>query len=637
MRRLLWLLCLVSFVVPSWALAATIYVRPGHDGNGNTLTYGAGTGADAANAIAGFATIASGAKVLAPDDIVCLPGSTEPFFEQFDYPAARVDGTAEHPITIKGCDAVVSGDSKTSTNKALIWSGFEITGNRSINAARAAVTGAAYAWATVATDIYKKRVDYRPRVLWEDSTWLTPFRTGTGTDLSGIDALSEATILATLPVGYWGNKNNGDGTFTLYYHATGPTKRPTTTTMRIHSIPLETAYLVGNNNNYITFQDIEIRGHNPGGASPHNFITGNASNVTLTRVISTHGKFNFTFSGPGADIADIVLTHTQSLNAEGVGFAIRGGVGRRFDRLTIDGGKYNYTNGLYYNGTVFEGSDGDGIGLGFEGGTWSDFVIKNAEINGNYNYAVFYGTSNAMKLTNLTLKSLVMSQNRRGCFSEGVNDWVRGMLLISGVVCSRSFDQTGLPNYGDAWSWNGGGTGIDPQFGFNLGSPVVRDIILENVTLTGNRTQQTLRLLDDANNHYHVQNVLIYNNLGGGKGTYIGDFPTFGPAAPGFSKFDANDTFDHIYWAPGTPGAHTLLSFQNYPVARSYYYDVPQDVADFTTLLNCTNCVFNVDPSLVSTTDFRLQLGTRSPTKAAGPPKRAITTVPTMRHGRPSQ
>ena len=119
MGRLRWALSLLLLVLVSdWADAATYYVRPGHDGNGNTFTYGTGTGLSNANALAGFATINSGAFVLAPDDVVCLPdGATEPFFESLNYQTSAVNGTAGHPITFRGCDAVVSGDGKTSTGK----------------------------------------------------------------------------------------------------------------------------------------------------------------------------------------------------------------------------------------------------------------------------------------------------------------------------------------------------------------------------------------------------------------------------------------------------------------------------------------------------------------------------------------
>jgi len=179
-------------------------------------------------------------------------------------------------------------------------------------------------------------------------------------------------------------------------------------------------------------------------------------------------------------------------------------------------------------------------------------------------------------------------------------------LLIQGVVCARSGDFTGLPFYGGFDTW--AAPRINAVFFINYKSPVVRDIVLENVTVVGHRTNQIFRLLDDANNHYHVQNMVVWNNFASASG-YVGEFPLFGPSGAGASKYDANDIFDHIYWAPGTPGEHKLISHETYPAVRDYYYDVPQDVIDFTARLNCTNCTFNVDPELVSTTDNHPDIG----------------------------
>ena len=164
MTRILFVLFLL---IPSLANATTWYVRPANDGNGTTFTYGSNNGTSSANAFNGFPAITG----IAAGDTVCLPGGDEPFFEQL---VTGTAGTNGNPITYSGCGAT----------QAVIWSAQGLSGNRSFDVTPAVITTAPYAWVTVSSGFYKKRIDTRTVMLWEDATWLQPV------DLSG--AASEA-------------------------------------------------------------------------------------------------------------------------------------------------------------------------------------------------------------------------------------------------------------------------------------------------------------------------------------------------------------------------------------------------------------------------------------------------------------
>ena len=605
MLRLLSVLILLLCTLPDWALATTYYYRPGFTSNRTPLTYGTGDGLSWANARAGFAGINAGTITFAPGDIICLPANDEPFYgEQLNYQKNAVSGTAGHPITFKGC----------GVTKALMWSASDLTGDRSYTSTKTPINGAAYEWVTVAPNIYRKRIDFRPRVLWEDTTWLEPFWTGTGAPGSGanflksIDTLSEATIIATLPAGKWGNKDNGDGTFRLYYHATSAAKSPTTATIRSNAIPLGITSLVIVVKSYITVQDIEIRGHGSASNTAALIVASivNLTNLTLERLLLFRNQYAVTFTGPNGNFADILVKDCEVLDTSGNGLSMRGGIGHTVDRYTVDGGQFSYTNAFFYNGTNFTGADGDGIGLGWEGGVWTDFVIKNATMVGNQNSAVYYGTNEVMQLTNLTLQSLYMSHNFLSCFAEGDGDGVHGTLLISGVVCAKTGDKTGMHFTGAAAIRVP--LSISADFNIEDGRPVSRQIVMEHITFAGNMTKERIRMRNDTNNHYHLSNIVFWD-IPGSATNPVADIGVYGPDLTA-----GDDTFENIYFSSAI-NQHKKLGFRSIP-STSFYYDVPGDGPAFTAVLHGTNIVFNVDPLLGSAIDLRPQLG--SPLLQAG-------------------
>lgn len=411
MTRILIMVWLVLSFQP-WADAATWYVRPSTDGNGTALTYGASDGTSSANAFAGFADIAG----IAAGDTVCLPGSDQPFFERL---VTATSGSVGLPVTYAGCD----------DTPALLWHAQAITGNRSFNSSRAAVSSAAYAWSTVSTDLYKKRIDVRPLMLWEDATWLQPV---------DIDQASEATIIGTLTAGQWGVRDTGGSTYAIYYKASTSAISPTTATIRVDNIPLSDGASVGvilnNGIHYQVFRNIEVRGG--AAVSSHRSLwIVSSHDILLDDVLLTRNM-----EGPSVTCStacdNITFRDTRALFSSASGAFISPETG--LDNLVFSGGEYSDTTGSYFNGTNFTSGDGDGIGIGQIGGTGSNILIENVVLNRNATSAVTIGTAEAMTITNVTMRGLYMDGNHGTCFNGHNPYQIVGTLIITGFVCSNS-------------------------------------------------------------------------------------------------------------------------------------------------------------------------------------------------------
>ena len=548
------------------AWATTYYVRPADDGNGNALTYGTGTGLSSANAWAGFSAITG----LAAGDTVCLPGGNEIFYDRL---VTGTNGTLALPVTYKGCGAT----------QAVIWHATELTGNRSFDSARAAVSSATYAWSTVSTDLYKKRIDVRPLMLWENTTWLQPVN---------IDAASEATIIATLTAGQWGVRDTGGSTYAIYYKATSSSKSPTTATIRCDNIPLGngTTYpgLINNTTkHYQIIQNIELRGYS---ASANSFavIVEDSHDVTLDNVLVYRGSLGPALTCPSSTCYNLILRDVSVLYNSWSGLYISPDNG--MSHVLVSGGSYNYAAGTRYNGTSFTSGDGDGIGIGQDGGTGSDFVIENVETNGNQN-GITIATVNPMTVTNVLFRGIRMDGNTSYCFSA--TDQVEGYLTLTGFTCANTVSSSGAAVVTDGSTTN----------------PVT--ITISNGTFSNNINVADLFFRANANALHRFINLVFTNNSS-----------TTGPGGWCCNiKGDAADLIGtEIFkglWFYGYPNQNQSFARMNLAQTR-YKYNSGTDLASFNTLTGGSNNTLNTDPQLISTTDLR--------TIGASPLRRTGTT-----------
>lgn len=541
-------------------VAKTWYVRPADDGNGTTFTYGSGDGTSLANAFVGFAAVTG----IRAGDTVCLPGGDEPFFEQL--PATTVSGMASRPVIWKGC----------GSTQAIIWSAQGLSGNRSFDSSGALITTSPYAWTTLTSDlggnVYRKKIDKRGRMLWEDSTWLQPVN---------IDASSEATVLATLPAGSWGMRNNGGSTFWLYYHPTTPAKDPTNTIIRTHHIPYDGVKvgIISVNKPYQTFQNIEVRGATAAAQTRSMYII-DAPNLTLDTMLfyrNVEGPFIYplTIPMPGVLINDVSVQYS-----EGTGLYITPGLG--LNDFHVIGGHYDHTTSLIYNGTNFSAGDGDGIGFGQNGGLASDVVIKNVTANYNFNAGIFFGTTFSMTVTNVSISGVTMKGNARNCYYEGSTNQIVGTFTMSGFLCQDT--GTGI-------------AGSSASMKFEYAPASLRTTTITNGVFSGNANNTRILFNPHANNKYSFQNLVFVANPGE-VATDRGDLNSNGRTLIG------TEEVSNIYF-------YSLQNlnrvFARLSGGTTYKYNVGGDLAAFNASINATGTAVNTDPLLISSTDFRPQ------------------------------
>lgn len=548
-RFLAWVLLIV--VAPSWAYAATWYVRPATDGNGTDLNYGDEDGTSSANAFDGFADITG----LTAGDTVCLPGSDEPFFEQLNTGTA---GTASARITYKGC----------GTDHALIWSAQGLSGTRSFNSSRAAVTGAAYAWsADLGSGIYKKRIDVRPRQLWEDATWLQPV---------DIDAASEATVLGALAVGQWGVRDNGDSTYLIYYRATATGKTPATTVIRCEDIPTSdgsTTGIVVVDLDYQTFQDIDVWGLSASSSS-RSFYIVNASHIILDGMTFYRNKEGPSIIPASVAITDIIWRNVNVQDSCETGVFISPVTG--LTDLLIEDSEFSGSLASCYNGTGFTAGDGDGFAIGQAGGTVSNVILRRIVTNNNANAGIFIGTSFSMTVTNFEVYGWTADGNVRNCWSEGANNaQTAGRLIFSGFLCTGTTE----PN-------------TYATFFFGATPPAARTVVLANGTIAGNYNFARVKFYPHADSNYIFRNLLFTNNPGNASSDY-GDFYTSAAALIGDEIFD-NISF---YSLPNLNRRIGRLGVGQ----TAYVYNSGSDFTSFATAVSGTNLTINTDPLVTST------------------------------------
>lgn len=540
------------------AEASTWYVRPASDGNGGpTLTYGTGDGSSSANAFSGFAAITG----VAAGDTVCLPGSDEPFFERLDTGTA---GTAGLRVTYAGC----------GSTKALIWSAQGLSGERSFNASRAAVSSAAYAWAEVAPGIYRKRIDVRPRMLWQDDTWLQPV---------DINSTSEATIIATLNAGEWGVRDNGDSTYRIYYRGSAPTSA----VIRCDNVPISGGAQVGIvrvDLDYQTFSNIEIRGHTAT-SQPRAMDILSVSHIKLADVLFLRNEIGPSILNVTAAGEDYQFDNVRVLHSSVTGLYLSPGLG--LSKLTVTGGEYSYSSGSTYNGSGFTAGDGDGIGLGQGGGTAQNLLFRRASASHNANAGIFSGTSFAMTVTNLVMVGMTFDGNGRNCFGEGNPSRVVGKLVLGGFLCLNTPQTSTAP----------------VSLGTTPGTP--RDIVIANGTFSGNRGLTNILFRPHADNNYVFANLVFVDNPGTAVGADRGDLYSNEVALVG------DEVFKNLYFYSRPGQAKTFAK-----IGATFYMYNSANINAFATATGATGSAMNVDPLLMSTTDFRPRVN--SPLKRAG-------------------
>lgn len=555
----MWWLLIICVLVPTFTDAATWHVRPADDGNGTDLKYGAADGTSYASAFDGFASIAG----IAAGDTVCLPGSDEPFFERLDA------GTVG--VIYKGCRAT----------HAKLWSAQGLSGNRSFNASRVLVDTAAYAWSRTAAGLWKKRIDIRPHMLWEDTTWLEPV---------DIDALSEEEAGALLKVGQWGVRDSGGSTYSILYRPTVTRNTPQTTVIRCDHIPNSDgtpAHMVTVKDRQ-TFQNIDVWGYGSVRSLTYPLLIDTSNGVTLKNMVFYRNK-----RGPGigneavhSTISNVTLTNVSVLHSEATGLSITPGI--RLTNLTVPGGSFSYTSDRVYDGkSISTTADGDGIGIGYTGGTGSNFVFKGITVSGNANVGIFYGTVSPLTVTNLAITGWVADRNTNGCFKEDTQH-VRGLFTIAGFLCVNTPD----------------GVAIDPVVvGMNGPPGGARTVTIANGTFSRNSTRSQLRITPYANTTHRIVNNVFTSNAASVNGDR-GDIYILGGLMVGGETIANN----YFYSRPGT---HTHFSLIG--TTQHYYYD-DVSAARFNTDTGSTNSFLNVNPLLTSA--FKPMAG--SPLRRAG-------------------
>lgn len=562
----MWFLLLIGlvFTLPDFIDAAVTcpvasckYVRPGDDGNGTDLTYGAANGTTYATAFDGFVSMTG----LVWGDTVCLPGTSEPFFESMN--------TAVAGVRFIGCD----------TTPFLIWSAQGLSGNRSFNSSLAAVTSATYAWASMGSDIYKKRIDVIARILWEDSTYLTPIVHFTD---------SEAVILAALQPSTWTIKDEGSGVYTIYYRATATGNSPTNTVIRTHYVPASSgtpADFVTIDVNNITLQDGIIRGNTRSAIAPCPLRINDVNNTTIRRVVFSRNETGYCLSSVASAINDTLLDSVSVVDSGGTGAYISPGLA--LNRLKIIGGEYSRSAGAGFGGSAFSTGDGDGIGIGQLGGTATDISIEGITCSNNANSCIYVGTTSTMTVTNLIIQGAYMSGNAHGCINEQVSSQITGLFVIAGYICK---DTLGGDTYAD----------------INLSSaPPVRTIILANGTHTGSRSFARIDYKPDVDNNLKAYNLLFYSNPGSSGSRDGGDWYFHESALIGDEIFINN-------WFYSAPNQHK--KFAQIGSTGHRYYDSAANFTSWETTAGESLSTINTDPLL--TGDFKLTAN--SPLRLAG-------------------
>ncbi len=292
-----------------------------------------------------------------------------------------------------------------------------------------AVTG--YAWSQVAgSSVWKKDCGALPQIVTEDDEYLTPIL-GHGRD--------EATIVAAMSAGTYAIQTGSPNV--LYYWATdsgAPSAHAIRMNNHANDSSLGTVYATGKAG--LTIQNMRIRMQYVAGVD----TIGNSglSLVDCTGFVVDDITADACLSGIGIDGGNGYLgPGVVCEDNMGVGLAVQANT--NLTALKVSGGIYRRSNrapavatNAQTVGYVF---DGDGIGIGHDGGTITGVVIDNAivEYNGPPDgdttvagAGVYVGTASAMD-AGVSVTRCIIRYNHGAAIN--LNDWSGGN--IDSNVC----------------------------------------------------------------------------------------------------------------------------------------------------------------------------------------------------------
>lgn len=452
------------FLVPSIALGATWYVRPSTDANGNALSYGAADGTSYANAWAGSAGIVW--LSVGSGDTVCLD-SNAVFYERIVISNSNV--------TVSGCD------SSGAAAYASIYSSKSINGSASYSAATT-WSSSCCAWSLVSGEVYKKNTSAPINLVIEDGTYLIPVA-------AGADEASTAAALGR------GNFSVLTGTPNVLYYRSSDGAAPSAHVLRANDRTLDSVqglvYCSGKSG--VTVKYLDVRYHRTSGFTTAKGAALMLSNCTTVTLDYIKGSYNLAAigidgGGPIAIGSNMNLDHNL-----GTGLAVQG-TASTLSGLTITGGRYTNTNkDLIYtisDTSVGYTGDGDGIGIGHDGGTITGVVISgiyacdNGAPDGvvdSGGAGVYVGTSNAMTAS-VSLYRNHLCRNHGTGFTMG-NKWIGGQIIANIVDANSRGGNSGTDLFGavvqtNSASWAGVGSVVANNVFINaMGSSGGLDIV----------------------------------------------------------------------------------------------------------------------------------------------------------------
>lgn len=410
------------------AWATTYYVCPGADEDGTDLNYGAEDGLAVATCFDGFADVAG----LAAGDTLRVVNDYGSFFERY---AIGASGTAGSLISVTGWS-----DANSAAAYATIDTTVKISGDQSFSAATTYATSG-YAWTLVSGEVYKKNNSALAHLLFEDGTLLTPIL-GHG--------ISEATIAATLERGQYANLT---GTPNVLYYRASDGAAPSTHMLRMNDHRNDTSgpgAFYCSAQDYIDVRYLTLRGVyvlSVGTQQNAGLSLSDCENVTADYIESKYNLAGVGIDG-GVNVAigsNVVGSYNIAIGAslEATPVALT--------NVTLSG-TYEYNSRLAQvatNGqTVGDIFDGDGVGIGQSGGTFTgiDVVGVTSRYNGAADNStktggsgVYVGSSAAMS-SDLDVRRSNLSFNH-GCGLHLGDEWTGGQ-ITGNIIQGNTRGQT---------------------------------------------------------------------------------------------------------------------------------------------------------------------------------------------------
>lgn len=458
MPRNLRLLVTVLLFSLAWGQAwgATYYVCPGADQDGTDLNYGTEDGTSVANCFDGFADVAG----IAAGDILRVVNDYGKFYERY---AIGASGTSGNLIRVTGWSSA-SGAAAYATIETTV----KISNDQSFSAATTYATSG-YPWTLVSGEVYKKDNSALAHLLFEDGVLLTPIL-GHG--------ISEGTIAATLARGQYANLT---GTPNVLYYRASDGAAPSTHMLRMNDHRNDTTgpgAFYCSAQDYIDVQYLTLRG-------VYVLSVGTQQNAGLSlsdceHITADYIESKYNLAGVGIDGGIDVTIGSNVVGSYNIAI----GASLEATPVALDkvllAGTYEYNSRLSQvatNGqTVGDIFDGDGIGIGQSGGTFTGIVVRGAI--SRYNGAIdgstktggsglYVGSSAAMSAA----VSIFSSQfiNNHGCGLHMGDEWTGG-IIAGNIIQGNTRGQTSGTCLFSVWMdlRSTGGTYIGGTFANNV-------------------------------------------------------------------------------------------------------------------------------------------------------------------------